>query len=95
MAKRKKKFIDLDSMSDEQLHELYVYLLDDIHDMEVEEDWMESEGYQILPLVRGLVKFLETEYLRGSERTADPDEEEDGDDLHEVLDEEDDSSDDE
>jgi hypothetical protein len=93
--KRKQKIIGLDSMSDEQLTQLHVYLVDQIHDMEFEEDWMESEGENIIPLLRGLVKFLESEYVKTSERTEDPDDEDDGDDLHEVFDEEDDSDDDE
>jgi hypothetical protein len=86
MAKKQKvkPSVYLTDQSSSQLKELVVFLEDRISEMEVEEDWMEDQGENLVPLLRGLVTFLREEHL----------EEDDVDDVEDVKSFEEDEEDD-
>lgn len=61
--KRADKSIYLTDQSVSQLGEVVSWLRDRVEEMAVEEEWMESEGFHTLPLLRGLVAYLQQEHL--------------------------------
>jgi hypothetical protein len=55
--------VELDKMSEEQLKMLQSFLAASIREAEIEEGWREGESDETLPLLRGLMHYISTEYL--------------------------------
>lgn len=84
MSKRKvKKSIYLTDQNTSQLKSLVSYVEDRIGEMEVEEEWMEENGENIVPLLRGLVAFLKEEHLESDEEHESFDDDEPEEDSYE------------
>lgn len=55
--------IELEEMSEEQLRKLQSFLRSSIGELENEQDWREAEDAELLPLLRGLTRYVEREHL--------------------------------
>jgi len=69
--KKVKKSIYLTDQSSSQLKELVTWFEDRIGELEGEEDWMEENGENLLPSMRGLIAYLREEHLEEEDEPAD------------------------
>lgn len=58
-----KQFVELEDMGDEELSLLRNYLSRCVYEAEIEEDWRDSETTELLPLLRGLERYITKEFL--------------------------------
>lgn len=58
-----KQVVELEQMSEEQLKRLQAFLRTCVSDAEVEEGWREGVSDETLPLIRGLLRHISTEYI--------------------------------
>ncbi len=65
--KKVKPSVYLTEQSTSQLREVVAYLEDRVSEMEIDEEFMEESGENLLPLLRGLVSFLKEEHLEEDE----------------------------
>lgn len=57
------RVVELEDMNDEQLKQLKAYLRSCIETEEIEEGWREGTSGGTLPLLRGLVRYISTEFI--------------------------------
>lgn len=61
--------IELEEMSEEQLGKLQAFLRSAIAELENEVDWREAEDEELLPILRGITRYVAREYLNEEETT--------------------------